>query len=106
MEINISLSVLLSVGGIIASVAATFAIMKTKVARIEEMLNMYEKRIEEIRETSSRYQADETVRIALLERNQEAHAKELAELKGDIKVIMTNVQEIKEVVITVKKGDK
>ncbi len=106
MEINISLSLLLSIGGIVASVAATLAIVKTKVSRMEQTLEAYESRIDELRDAHSRYQADEAVKIALLESNQETHAKELAELKSDIKIIMSNVQEIKEAIITVKKGDK
>ena len=106
MEINISLSLLLSIGGIVASVAATLAIVKTKVSRMEQVLETYEDRIDELRDAHSRYQADEAVKIALLESNQETHAKELAELKSDIKIIMSNVQEIKEAIITVKKGDK
>lgn len=106
MEINISLSLLLSIGGIVASVAATLAIVKTKVSRMEQVLESYEDRINELRDAHSRYQADEAVKIALLESNQETHAKELAELKSDIKIIMSNVQEIKEAIITVKKGDK
>ena len=106
MEINISLSLLLSIGGIVASVAATLAIVKTKVARMEQTLEAYEGRIDDLRDAHSRYQADEAVKIALLESNQETHAKELAELKSDIKIIMSNVQEIKEAIITVKKGDK
>lgn len=106
MEINISLSVLLSIGGIVASIAATLAIVKTKVAKMEDTLVEYEKRIDGIRDAHSRYQSDEAVKIALLESNQEAHARELAELKGDIKTIMNNVQEIKEAILTVKKGDK
>lgn len=106
MEINVSLSLLLSIGGIVASVAATLAIVKTKVARMEELLSAYDKRIEGLRDNYSRYQADEAVKIALLESNQEAHARELAELKDNIKVIMNNVQEIKEAILTVKKGEK
>lgn len=53
-----------------------------------------------------RYREDEKVRIALLESNQEAHAKELAEIKSDIKTTMVNVQEIKEAILTLKKGEK
>lgn len=105
MEINISLSLLLSIGGIVASVAAALAIVKTKVARMEQSLEAYENRLNDVRDANSRYQADEAVKIALLESNQEAHARELAELRGDIKTIMSTVQEIKEAIITVKKGD-
>lgn len=106
MEINVSLSILLSIGGIVASVAATLAIVKTKVAQMEEVVQSYEGRIGELHERCTRYQTDEAVKIALLESNQEAHARELSELKSDIKTIMSNVQEIKEAILTVKKGDK
>ncbi len=106
MEINTSVSLLVSIGGIVASVAATLAIVKTKIARMEETLNAYEKRIEDIRETYSHYQADEAVKIALLESKQESHAKELAELRSDVKTIMNNVQDIKEAILTIQKGEK
>lgn len=58
------------------------------------------------KEDLARYREDEKVRIALLESNQEAHAKELAEIKSDIKTTMVNVQEIKEAILTLKKGEK
>lgn len=104
MEINISVSLLLSIGGIVASVAATLAIVKTKVARMEETIGTFDKRIEEIRESHARYEASEAVKIALIEKNQEDHEKELADLKSDIKTIKDNVQDIKEALI--KKGEK
>ena len=105
MEINISLSLLLSIGGIVASVASTLAIVKTKVAKMEDLVESYEGKIDDLRDAHARYQSDEAVKIALLESNQEAHARELAELKSDIKTIMNNVQEIKEAILTVKKGE-
>lgn len=71
---------------------------------MEEELNSYKKLVEELREELNHNREDERVRIALLESNQEAHARELAEVKSDIKTIMGNVQEIKEAVIT--KGAK
>lgn len=105
MEINTSVSLLITIGGIVASVASALAIVKTKVARLEEVLAANEKRIDDLKESQSRYQSDEAVKIALLESNQEAHGRELAEVKGDIKTIMSNVQEIKEAILTVKKGE-
>lgn len=103
MELNVSLSVLLSIGGIVASVAASIAIVKTKVNAIEETLSSFEKRINDVRDSFNRYQSEENVKVALLESNQEAHARELAELKSDIKTIMANVQDIKEAVLKVRK---
>ena len=93
MEINLSLSLLLSIGGIVASVASSLAIVKTKLSQIESSFD--EKR----REMDTM-----NVKIALLESNQEHHEKELAEMKSDIKTIMSNVQDIREVVIKTKKG--
>lgn len=100
---ELSASLLLSIGGIIASVATAFAIVKTKVAQIETTLSSYDKKIEDLRDKYASNQSDEAVKIALLERNQEAHGKELAEVKSDIKTIMNNVQEIKEALV--KKGE-
>lgn len=67
---------------------------------------MIKKIVETNKEDLSRYREDEKVRIALLESNQEAHARELAEIKSDIKTTMVNVQEIKEAILTLKKGEK
>ena len=104
MELSVNISILFSIGTMIVSIASAFAVVKTKVARMEEELNSYKKLVEELREELNHNREDERVRIALLESNQEAHAKELAEVKPDIKTIMGNVQEIKEAVIT--KGAK
>lgn len=104
MELSVNISILFSIGTMIVSIASAFAVVKTKVARMEEELNSYKKLVEELREELNHNREDERVRIALLESNQEAHAKELAEVKSDIKTIMGNVQEIKEAVIT--KGAK
>lgn len=106
MELNVSLSLLISLGGILVSTASAFAIVKTKVATLEEDFEMIKKIVENNKEDLSRYREDEKVRIALLESNQEAHAKELAEIKSDIKTTMVNVQEIKEAILTLKKGEK
>lgn len=67
---------------------------------------MIKKIVENNKEDLNRYREDEKVRIALLESNQEAHARELAEIKSDIKTTMVNVQEIKEAILTLKKGEK
>lgn len=67
---------------------------------------MVKKIVETNKEDLNRYREDEKVRIALLESNQEAHARELAEIKSDIKTTMVNVQEIKEAILTLKKGEK
>jgi hypothetical protein len=106
MELNVSLSLLISLGGILVSTASAFAIVKTKVTTLEEGFDMIKKIVETNKEDLSRYREDEKVRIALLESNQEAHAKELAEIKSDIKTTMVNVQEIKEAILTLKKGEK
>lgn len=67
---------------------------------------MIKKIVENNKEDLNHYREDEKVRIALLESNQEAHARELAEIKSDIKITMVNVQEIKEAILTLKKGEK
>jgi len=67
---------------------------------MEEELNEYKRLVEAIRDELNHYREDERVRIAILESNQENHARELAEVKSDIKTIMGNVQEIKEAVLT------
>lgn len=104
MELSVNISILFSIGTMIVSIASAFAVVKTKVARMEEELNSHKKLVEELRAELNHNREDERVRIALLESNQEAHARELAEVKTDIKTIMGNVQEIKEAVIT--KGAK
>lgn len=104
MELSVNISILFSIGTMIVSIASAFAVVKTKVAKMEEELNSYKKLVEDLREELNHNREDERVRIALLESNQEAHARELAEVKSDIKTIMGNVQEIKEAVIT--KGAK
>lgn len=102
MEFDLSL--MISIGGIVASVASAMAITKTKVAAMETIVSEQEKRFDALRSDVQEYKSGENIRIALLERNQEAHSKELEELKSDIKTIMANVQDIKEVVLKIKKG--
>lgn len=101
MEIDLSASLLISVGGIIASIASAFAIVKTKVAHTEQSVAALEKRVDEVIER----QSDEKIELALLKTNQVNFEKEMAEIKADVKTTMRNVQEIKEAVIA-KKGVK
>lgn len=93
MELNLSASLLLSIGGIVASVASSLAMVKTKLSQIESSFDEKRREIDTM-----------NVKIALLESNQEHHEKELAEMKSDIKTIMSTVQDIREVVIKTKKG--
>ena len=93
MELNLSVSLLLSIGGIVASVASSLAMVKTKLSQIESSFDEKRREIDTM-----------NVKIALLESNQEHHEKELAEMKSDIKTIMSTVQDIREVVIKTKKG--
>lgn len=93
MEINLSLSLLLSIGGIVASVASSLAIVKTKLSQMENSFDEKRREIETM-----------AVKVALLESNQEHHEKELSEMKSDIKTIMSTVQDIREAVIKAKKG--
>lgn len=106
MELTVSMSLLLSVGGIIASVASAFAIVKTKVARIEVQFDDVENELRSTREEFHRMHADTGVKVAILENNQQMQKKELEEMKADIKTIMGNVQDIKEVLVTVSKVKK
>lgn len=99
MEVEISLTVLLSIAGIIASIASSTAVVKTKVTQVENALRSNDQRTDSVREELQQYKAAEDVRVALLKSNQEAHARELADLKNDIKTIMNNVQEIKEAIL-------
>lgn len=105
MDINLSMSLLITIGGIIASVASAFAIVKNKVAILEQEIEGYKRTVDQLKDELNHYREDEKVRIAILESNQEAHAKELAEIKSDIKTTMVNVQEIKEAILTLKKGE-
>ena len=93
MELNLSASLLLSIGGIVASVASSLAIVKTKLSQMESLLEEKRKEMDMM-----------NVKVALLESNQEHHEKEMAEIKSDIKTIMSTVQDIREVVIKTKKG--
>lgn len=101
MDLTLSLSLCITIGGILVSVATAFAVVKTKVNALEgelEEAKVIATKLKEDRE-------DEKVRIAILERNQAVHTDELAEIKSDIKTTMKVVQEIKETLITFKKGE-
>lgn len=106
MDLELSTSILITLGGLVASIASAFAIVKTKVAALEKELEGYKNMVEQLKEELQHYREDERVRIAVIESNQEAHAKELDEIKADIKTTMNTVQEIKEAVLTLKKGEK
>lgn len=105
MDIS-TISLLISIGGIVASVASAQAVVKTKVSQMEKIIASYETRIEGMKETIGRQQSDDAVKLALLESKQESFARELAEVKSDTKTIMSDVQEIKEAILIVKKGAK
>lgn len=105
MDFNLSLSLLITIGGMIASITSAFAIVKTKVAALEKELEGYKRMVDQLKDELQNYREDERVRIAVIESNQEAHAKELDEIKADIKTTMKDVQEIKEAVLTLKKGE-
>ena len=101
MDLTLSLSLCITIGGILVSVATAFAVVKTKVSALEE-------EVAEAKNIATRLKderEDLKVRIAVLERNQAAHTDELAEIKSDIKTTMKNVQEIKEAILTLKKGE-
>lgn len=100
MNFDINLSFILSIVTLIISITSAFVVVKTKVAKMEEEINEYKHLVETLRDELNHYREDERVRIAILESNQENHARELAEVKSDIKTIMGNVQEIKEAVLT------
>ena len=103
MELTLSTSLLISLGTLLTSAASAFAIVKTKVSILDKKIESYERIIDNLKEELQHYREDEKVRIAILESNQEAHAKELEEIKADVKTTMVVVQEIKEAVI--KKGE-
>lgn len=101
MDLTLSLSLCITIGGILVSVATAFAVVKTKVAALEQELEEVKLLVEKMKEEKE----EEKIRIAILERNQAAHTDELAEIKSDIKTTMKVVQEIKETLIAIKKGE-
>ena len=102
MDWQLNISILLSIGTVVASVAATIAIVKTKLTVIEGELEAYGEKTDAVKEDLSRYISSENVKIAVLENNQENHDKELNEIKSDLKTIMKDVQDVKEAVIKTK----
>lgn len=101
MDLTLSLSLCITIGGILVSVATAFAVVKTKVNALEQELEEMRAMVEKLKEDRE----DEKIHVAILERNQAAHTDELAEIKSDIKTTMKVVQEIKETLITFKKGE-
>ena len=101
MDLTLSLSLCITIGGILVSVATAFAVVKTKVNALEQELEEAKNLVDKLKEDRE----DEKVRVAILERNQAAHTDELAEIKSDIKTTMKVVQEIKETLIAFKKGE-
>lgn len=101
MDLTLSLSLCITIGGILVSVATAFAVVKTKVNALEIELEETKSMAAKLKEDRE----DEKIRVAILERNQAAHTDELAEIKSDIKTTMKVVQEIKETLITFKKGE-
>ena len=101
MDLTLSLSLCITIGGILVSVATAFAVVKTKVSALEEEVAEAKNMAAKLKDERE----DLKVRIAVLERNQAAHTDELAEIKSDIKTTMKNVQEIKEAILTLKKGE-
>lgn len=105
MDLTLSLSLCITIGGILVSVATAFAVVKTKVNTLEGELNEAKAMAIDLKKELDKYREEDRVRIALLEQNQAAHSNELAEIKSDIKTTMRNVQEIKEAILTLKKGE-
>lgn len=101
-----TISLIISIGGIVASVASAIAIVKTKIAHLEGVIEEFESETKTLREVYSKTIAGMDVRIALLEKTQQTHEKELTEMKLDIKSIMTTVNEISVTIKTAlkKKG--
>ena len=117
MNLDLNIPVLISLGGVVASLASAVAVSKVKTddlnrhmdAHLQEFVSArskLEKEIIDLREEYTSARSNEATKIALLEQNQVFHEKELQGIKADIKTIMNNVQEIKEAVIKVKKGNQ
>lgn len=103
IDLTIGLSLLITVGGMIASIASAFAITKTKVAQIEAQFDDYKTYYRELESDIQNYNESEKVRIAVLENKQAILAEQVAEIKSDIKTTMTDVQEIKTIVLALRK---
>lgn len=106
MELTLSTSLLISLGTLLVSAASAFAIVKTKVSHLEAELIEAKTEVARLKDELQHYREDERVRIAVIESNQEAFAKELDEIKTDTKTTMNTVQEIKEAVLTLGKERK
>lgn len=102
---DLSLSILVSLGGIVASVASAFAIVRTKVTHIEEEIAMERGKSGEVQKEIEALRTDTAVQMAILKSNQDNHDKLLADMKLDIKTILSDVQDVKEALIKVKKGE-
>lgn len=89
MELGIELVISLITTAV--SITSAFVIVKTKVAHIEEEMKGLREKADSLDDEIDRYREDEKVRMAVVEATQAAHAKELAELKQDIKTLTTSV---------------
>lgn len=103
MDTTLSISLLISLGGTVASVATAFAVVKTKVSSLEQEFEKLRRTVVMQQEEMASYREDEKIRIALIEKNQENHLKEMEEIKSDLKTAVEGIQQIKEVLI--KKGE-
>lgn len=106
MEITTSISMLITIGGIIVSIATAFAIVKTKVAHIELLINELSDEIRGVREEANRMYSEHGVKIAVLEKSQETQEKELEEMKADIKEVKSDVKEVLVTLSEARKGGK
>lgn len=101
---NLDVSIALTVGGMVVSIAAAFAIVKTRVAVLESKIERISTTIKELHDKAEKHKEGEIVRIATLEANLKSHDTLLNEMKSDIKTTMGNVQDIKEAVLKLQKG--
>lgn len=92
MELGIELVISLITTAV--SITSAFVIVKTKVTHIEDEMKDLRQKTDALDDEIDRYREDEKVRMAVVEATQAAHAKELAELKQDIKSLMSSVQEL------------
>lgn len=59
----------------------------------------------EVQKEIESLRTDTAVQMAILKSNQDNHDKLLADMKLDIKTILSDVQDVKEALIKVKKGE-
>lgn len=102
MDTTLSISLLISVGGIIASIATAFAVVKTKVNDLVTEFEGLKESMRVLQEEVVQEREDAKIRIAIIERNQETHNKEFEEIKLTLKTAADNIQTVKEALI--KKG--